>query len=405
MIGANIEELNRLQDLVFHTVTESKAVPENLKLTAALDSKTKLVLLPEIPDNKLKTYVFLFWMTCISSSDTSIEAWSSFIMSFTVALLPDLFKHVQDSSVDIIRVPQSDIDKYERALIELEAMLDRTEDMENQTALTGNGVLLYETLSDGDKQKFRGYHDAIMDVPIPSPFPEGSRAPIGLWLHNEASVPVIYGVLSLVMFLAGKTITEENKSSIESKRPAAIENKFSCKNSMFLTGAYKMSRAAHEGVNRSWTILSEFRRKVFDALTYFPQNDTSLSMNVIWTTVKLMEYVGMQHTQLIHALLRTYPWVINVPALRSSVHAYLVSLTQFQHVEARLRPFYKVIYGDRSTLFLRKNMEPLIAVAVHHLSENRPEVSNYFTTSGSKAVITAFERYKETVQVGTEEGI
>lgn len=401
----NTEDLQSLQDSAFSALSDSRAAQDGVRLTSAFKSTTVLNLIPASTPEKIRQFICAIWMTCLKSVDTDIELWNSLLLSLSVALLPDSQKLIAAKAIQIREISHTEITaivEYRDNLIELSSVLP---ELNGENIVTDQGVLLYEGLPTELKEKFKGYEQAAQSVPIPASFPEENRAPVGLWLFTATKTEVLYGVYSLIAFLAGKTITEENKSAIESRRPAAIENKYGCKNSELLTGKFKMSRQAHEGFNRSWTILAEFRKNMFDSFTTFSHQESDLGLSVIWTTVKLMEYAGMQHTQLIHSLLRTYPWVINVPALRSSVQAYIVSLKEFVKIPPHLRPYYKVMHGDKSTLFQRKHMEPLIAVAVHHLADNRPEIANYYTATGSKAVIAAFERYKDNVQIHTEEGV
>jgi hypothetical protein len=216
--------------------------------------------------------------------------------------------------------------------------------------------------------------------------------PVGQSLEQAG----IYGYFSLILFLAGKTITEVNRAAIVEKRPKAIEGKyFSSAAVPCLSGALRLSNRAHSEVHSAFTAMSHMRELVFTEVAKFSVTKNNYEVEVVATTTRLMAYAGMQHVIMINKFLDANEVAFKIPMLQPALRSYVLSLKHLQTEKEVVRPFFKLIHGDTTRAFNRKDVEPLLVVAVMEELKTNDTLSN-FALPGNVEIIQA--RYAESLR-------
>lgn len=209
--------------------------------------------------------------------------------------------------------------------------------------------------------------------------------------NGEWSAKVALCYYSMVIFLAAKRIENDDHSSINDARPKALRGKAHIPDQLdYLEGELKMSDSSHLCINSSWSEMGQLRSVVFREYALYDDDEADLMKDILWTNVHLMRYANMGHALITYNFLQAYPWAADVPALKTSIGIYLNSLREASKVDQKLFPFIKLIYGDRSGLFPRKDMEPLVACSVAVQKETSSTLADFYTSSTFNPIVDAF---------------
>lgn len=207
---------------------------------------------------------------------------------------------------------------------------------------------------------------------------------------------VVLCYYSIILFLAGKRIEGEDHSQITDLRPKALRGKAHIDAPLdFLEGSLRMSDASHLFINNAWSEMGQLRTVVFTEYAGYDSDDTDLAKDIIWTSVHLLRFAYMSHALITYNFLQAYPWAYDVPALKTSISIYISSLKESGKVDQRLFPFIKLIYGDKSGLFPRKEMEPLIACAKKVQEESNSSLADFYSNASFNPIVEAFMEEKE----------
>lgn len=216
-------------------------------------------------------------------------------------------------------------------------------------------------------------------------------------IDHVLDIPSIYGHFSLVLFLAGKTITEKNRSSITQKRPAAIERKyFGGTPVASLSGSLALSSAAHTQIHAAFVYLGHARKIIFQQVALFNTQDGNPQVEIVATTTRLMRFAGMQQAILIDRWLLAHPEGFRVPLLVPSIQHYVASLKELQKLPSEQRPYFKLINGDTTRAFNRNDLEYVLAVALSEEREINPTLKQYAIPPNFQIIC---QRYDESVAV------
>jgi len=207
----------------------------------------------------------------------------------------------------------------------------------------------------------------------------------------EENMRVAYSYLGLMTFLVTKRVDPANPASLEVNRPRSLREKFALGDTVeLLDGSIKMSRRGHDGINSAWVQLTILRKEMFREFAYYATSDTDLGQDTMYTVVHLMRFGGMQHAQIAYKFLRTYPWASSLPALGSAVTVLRDSIRGAASIPVAEQPFIKAMEGDKTPLFPRKDMEPLVACAVLAEQEIHSTLSNFYRSDAFGAATEAF---------------
>jgi hypothetical protein len=194
----------------------------------------------------------------------------------------------------------------------------------------------------------------------------------------------------------GKRIEGDDHSAITASRPDAVKKKAHLSQQMaFLDGALKLSDNSHIPINSAWAELSALRALTITEFSKYSQNDTDFVQDLIYTTMHLLKWSGMTHAKITMNLLLAYPWIDEIPVLRTALGVYVESVVALMKVDPVLRPYVKLISGDKSAVFPRKELEPLVACAVSVAEETGEEIKKFYRSNAFVGVVEAFTEERD----------
>lgn len=246
-------------------------------------------------------------------------------------------------------------------------------------------------------------NNAGSDVTDPHPkevaalmLPKGVNLPVPptvespYYISLNRNVTALAAHQSLVVFLAGKQVDDNNRSALTDKRPRALIDKYRIEYTDLLNGAYRISDRAHKELNQAWLEMTTLKAACFREYATYTHKDTDLQEDILLTTINLMRFMQMQHAVLIHKFLLAYPWAKEFPPLRRFVAIFEQSMISASKIDPHLQPFIKIIYGDKSGLFPRKDLGPLIACALATEQETSETLRQYFHDESYGSIVNAF---------------
>lgn len=350
----------------------SAGIQRGQKTTIISTGFTKKILFYVLPDNissesRERT---LFLLAALgASTEESLDKWKSWILTYVCAMTPAIAKMVSSKMFQAIQVSSARI-------LEIDQVFEEVEKAIEQDDATAVGVLTTKLAS--------------LEI-----FTALPRLPSGLNLANangEWNAKVVACHFSIMLFLAGKRVDGNDHSQITTARPRAVKSKAHLAGTVdLLEGTFRLSNTAHTRINDAWSEMGALRAIVFTEYAKFESAEVDEYQNIIWTTMHLLRFSGMSHAAIVFSFLQVCPWVHEIPTLRPALAAYARSIVEAEKVDQKLFPYVKLIYGDKSTFFLRKDLEPLIACAVSVLTETNPTLAAYFTKAEFAPIVEAFE--------------
>jgi len=228
----------------------------------------------------------------------------------------------------------------------------------------------------------------------PNSLPRADLVPISPELAQCSTLIGVYGYCSLVLFMVGKNITNENRTSITTQRPNALIRRYKCESVRYvLDGDGRMADDCHAFIHSGW-VRSTGPRIVtvrhFAAITM--QKSQQLTHEVIAMTFSMLEWSNAQAVYFINNLLMSCPWAARIPALQASYKMYARSVRALHTQPAWYRPYYKMAMQDSTKLFRRRDMDPLIAVAVYWARQGNQTAVRYAVPDGQQGAVDAFVR-------------
>jgi hypothetical protein len=320
------------------------------------------------PDHKLS---FLAFFTAHGRSEgVSPSAWATWAFSFIVLCFPEMAESVMAKNgreYTFVPLPQ---------------------DYVNQVLAVVHAA---EDYSDSQPAEYGRY---THDIKLPSGLPPlGDRdETMPPELAACATIPAIYGYCSLIMFLAGKRISDKNAVAITEKRPANLINAYNIDEnaSYILNGEGRMQSTAHHNINQAWNTYYHVRAAVVSEIAAFASGST-LAQRVVYTITKMLEYSGMQPAYFIHRFLQARPEVIDYSCIRPAFNAYVMSIREVAGAPGYIQPYYKLIHGDSTRAFHRHALLVLSACAITYEKYTSPSMNNFNLGEGATAAVNLFD--------------
>jgi hypothetical protein len=356
---AAVPSLGDLREGVFR-------VPEDHSAASALTpssgsvlvGKTRIVSLPadKASSEEVVKAFHLYLMVSGTSTDETRAHWQSFVATIVCHGFPSM-------RAGILKSPA-----YSEAVMSTAAVNQLMEWYENYMGVFNPGA--------DDALRAACRNDAP-GLWVELGLPQG-EAKFDVDMADVLDIPAIYGHLSLVLFLAGKTITDTNRASITQKRPNAIERKyFNEKVVGPLSGSLALSATAHTQIHTAFVQLTHLRKEVFTRVATFNTQTEDSTFEVVATTTRLMRYAGMQQAILIDNFLSAHKEALAVPFLAPAIQAYAASMRDVMAAPAIVRPYFKIIHGDTTRAFNRNEIENLLTVALVDAREVNPTLQQY----------------------------
>lgn len=228
-------------------------------------------------DDKLS---FLSYLTAFGrSDDSSPTKWATWMYTFVVLCFPNMQKHIKSEGNR----------EYQFETLS-EELIRKVLDLQT------------EALTNEEDDISQRYLEILNTITFPTKFPSLIRSVENFpdTLAAGATIPVVYGYCSLLIFLSGKKINERNVSSISERRPQNLIDSYSISDdaAYCLTGNGKMGSTAHKMVNQAWVTYSPARIAIITEVASFGMGAT-LPQRVLHTFRKCekepMDVVGGLH--------------------------------------------------------------------------------------------------------------
>jgi len=319
----------------------------------------------------------LFLMVAGTSTTTRRDLWQNYVCTIVCACFPSM---------------RTGILRY--AAIE-EVVLSQT----TMDALKG-WYDLYSACVEGEDPAFvEAAKGQLMETVIDMRLPPGLPA-LDVDLADSLDLPAIYGHVSMVLFVAGKTISDANRASITQKRPGAIERKyFGGKVVGPLQGSLRLSNEAHGQIHSAFVSMAHVRKEVFTKVATFNNiADVDPAIEVVATTTRLMRYQGMQQAVLIDQFLSAHEEAFAIPILMPSIQAYAASMRDLMAAPVEQRPYYKIIHGDSTRAFNRNDISNLLVVAVMEARETNPTMMQYAIPANQQLIMDKYMQSLEALE-------
>lgn len=348
-------------------IAKNKVKAGNL-LPTRMVSKVRVVVFPSTLTQDEARYIGLAFAVLGASTTGSSDVWKSYLVSYTCFLFPELGRKLDSNAYEVLETSLESV----RGQLDLIARLE------------------YEALNAEDDSK--DTDTALSNFVLHTALPALGEIAGGQWVGVEAKIKQIYCHYATVLFLAGKKVSDaRSRAQITTSRPLALISKYHLDDpTVILTGTLRLSDYAHEMLNLSWDELGAFKIACITRFADFGTDATNLPQDIIFTNLQLLKFSGMAHALINYKFLKAYPWAVEIPVLRSSIVTFIDSVAKSAKVEAKLQPFVKMMYGDKTDLFPRKEMEPLIACAVAAETDVHESLSGYYTTQKFGPVVEAF---------------
>jgi len=373
-----------LRDTVFRAAenhnTPASAPPQ---VSSALIKKVKVVSLPSekaVDPVAIKAF-HLYLIVAGTSTTTDRYAWQNYVATIVSACFPSMKTGILSNAA------------FEEVIISEAAV---------QALLTWFEMYQGATSIEETEEMRKAYADQLPGLMVDIHLPMGTPA-AGFDMDDVLDVPSVYGHMSLVLFLAGKTITDTNRAAISQKRPGAIERKyFNGKPVASLTGPLALSSVAHTYINMAFVSMVHLRRVVFTQVANFNNVATDPTIEVVATTTRLMRYAGMQQAILIDQFLSGHEEAFDIPLLQPSIQAYVASMKDLMNAPAEQRPYYKIIHGDTTRAFNRNDISNLLVAALDEARSLNPTLMQYNIPANHQLVMDKYREYLELLAEKTE---
>lgn len=309
----------------------------------------------------------LAFMLMGTNTTASLEEWKSYVCSYTCFLIPEMRGKLATENYAYTAISKAAIAPV---LTRLQAYIDKGLVGEEDNNLSDTG---------------------LVNITLHAGLPAAS-APGGYkWAGAEATMKHIYAHYSLIVFLAGKIITDVNRAAITENRPGAIIGKCNLdEETLTLVGALRLSDASHVYIHAAWAEMTTFRAACFLEFMNYASMNVNFAQDIIYTSVHLLRYTGLTHARFAYKLLKANPWVREFPPLQGSVTVFEDSLRESMKVPSLLQPYLKLIFADKSNLFPRKEMEPLVACAVAIEEQMSDTVQQFYRSDKYAAIVDLF---------------
>lgn len=332
-----------------------------------LVKKTIVFILPSDISEADMMAVGLAFMLMGTATGAPLESWKSYVCSYTCFLLPEIQGRLPAESYTFVSLSKA-------AITPVLARIQQYVDM---------------GLVEDDANKLPD--DGLAGVTLHPELPAAGAGAGYKWCGAEATMKHIYAHYSLIVFLAGKIITVDNREAITEKRPAAIIGKCNLdENTLTLNGPLRISDDGHVYINAAWSEMTIFRATCFLEFIQYASMEVNFAQDIIYTSVHLLRYTGLSHARFSYKLIMSNPWVKDFAPLQSSYTTFEDSLKESIKVPALLQPYVKLIFADKSSLFPRKEMEPLVACAVAMEQEMHDSVQQFYRSDKYAAIVDLF---------------
>jgi hypothetical protein len=324
-----------------------------------------------IPSNATHEQRSIFAFACAlscSGTEGSLSSWKNLLFTYTHIMFDGIVGRAKEGSVQFVSITAE----------QLHALCKVYSDLCNICDAAANS---------DDGPLAAGVFDTFC---IPGDVPKPASGILPRWVVDDKNEKTLYAHYSLVVFLAGKLISDTNRSAITVNRPRGLIEKFKITTNEILNKNFMISDRGHYMFNQAWLESTSLKSACFEHFARFSHTATTLPEDIVNTNVILMRFMQMQHAFIIDKFLQAYPWAAKMSVLRQSIQIFEESVRAAADVSAHLQPYIKIIWGDKNAIFPRKDLGPLIACAVAAEREIHETLAQYYSDDKYTAVVEAF---------------
>jgi hypothetical protein len=346
-----------------------KAPPVALSIT----EKTPYWVLPGSSSDETKISLLLHLAMAGTSESGKLSDWKTWVLTYLVGVAPHL-----SSKLPARAYPKNTYnDEQVKHLTDGLARIKGFYETKDMTVITSS------------------MNDYVSKIQIPG-LPQPNLGLEWSSLSGDWNPRVLLSHFSIVLFLAGKRVEGTDHSSITTARPEALRKKaHMLKPRALLDGPLRLSDTSHNLINNSWAEMSAARAAAIVEFSTYGQSDTDFGQDIIYTTMHLLRWSGLQHAKITMDFLHAYPWAPEVPTLRTFVAKYIESMKAAGKYEAGLQPYLKIIFQDKVDIFPRKELEPLVGCALEMMEYASDTLKDFYRSSEYSSIVAAFREEAE----------
>lgn len=351
------------------TAAKARAPPTALSVT----EKTPYLVLPGTSDEDTAVAWLLHLALLGTSVTTRVKEWKSWVLSYLIAVAPHLAAKIPGRAYPRIVLSDTQIKDMVKTLGDIKALY----------ATKDKNIVVPGMKKACESISFDGLPVIAKDLPWEK-------------LSGDWDVKILLGHFSIVLFLVGKRIEGSDHSPIAKARPEAVRKKahlFTVR--ALLDGDLRMSDVSHNLINSAWAEMAVVRSVAITEFAAYSQSDTDFGQDIIYTTMHLLRWSGMQHARITMDFLHTYPWATEVPQLRTFIAKYLDHMKTAAKFDPVLQPYLKVIFQDKVDVFPRKELEPLVGCALDTQEAVSDTLKNFYRSSDYSSIVAAFREEAE----------
>jgi len=330
--------------------------------------KSVVTVLPDSASEMARDGMALYLMLCGTSTSTEIDEWKIYITMYTVFIVPTMASQLHRDVYNVVAMPDVKVQALETAYRGYMDALDVAEDGATEAMKLA-------------------FLQGARCVGLPEPN-------ISLAWHegySEVIPKIIVSHYAIVLFLMSKRVDTANHDPISVRRPLALRGKAHIAEvCAFLDGSLRLSDTSHLMINSAWAESASLRGLGVKEFASYQEMETDITQDLIYTSMHLMKFGNMSHAKITYNFLKAHTWADEVPALQGAIGVYRDSiLASVKHPE-HLRPYLKLIYGDKLGIFPRNELEVLIDCAVAVEKETNPTLDDFHVSDKFPAVVEAF---------------
>lgn len=330
--------------------------------------KMVIITLPgEASDNVRDGYA-MYLMLVGTSQSTDVEEWKLYIAVYSAFLVPTL------------------AGQYNKDIYTISVMSEVNQQRLSE-AYTGFREALDSSEEGATEPMKRAFLQAARVAGLPEP-------DISLLWHEgymEIVPKIILSHYAVVLFTMAKRVDAQNHDPISVRRPLALRGKSHIDGvCAFLDGSLRLSDTSHILLNNAWAESSSLRGLCMKEFATYQEMETDITQDIIYTSIHLMKYGNMSHAKITYNFLKAYPWADEIPSLQGAIGVYRDSILAASKHPEHLRPFLKLIYGDKLGIFPRNELEVLVDCAVAVEKETNPTLDDFFVSDKFTAIVEAF---------------
>jgi len=346
----------------------SKRIP-----VTAFTQRVVVPVLPRDASYDLQIAFGVYLMLCGTSASTSLDEWKKYIATYSAYIVPSVAQ----------RLPQEVYTLHPIG----------TEKAQQIIAAYGGFKTYLEALDGGaDADHKEALLRGLQVEGLPRPPSQGPWEEV----YSQGHPKVIACHYAIVLFLMSKRVEADNHSPITEARPRALKGKAHITEVMpFLDGKLRLSDVSHLALNSAWSESAALRGACVLEFCRFAEIETDITQDLIYTSMHLMKFGAMAHAKITYAFLKAYPWAGEIPALMNAISIYKDSVLASSKHPEEIRPYLKLIYGDKLSIFPRNELDVLVACAVEVEKETNPTLADFYVNDQYGPIVESFKEEME----------